>query len=206
MLELWGRTNSINVQKVCWMVAELALPVRRHDAGMAFGVVGEDWYGRLNPNRLVPTIRDGDVVLWESNAIVRYLATRHAAGTWMPADPAARAQAEQWMDWQQTTVMTGLSPLFLGLVRTPPERRDAAVLARAADDVARAMAMLDAHLAGRDYMLGDQPTVADIALGCPAYRWYALPVAHAQLPNLRRWYERLATRPAFAAHVMLPLT
>jgi glutathione S-transferase len=111
-----------------------------------------------------------------------------------------------WMDWQQNTVMTGLSPLFLGLVRTPPERRDETALRAAAATVERALALLDGQLAGRQYLLGDRLTVADIPLGVADYRWYALPVEHMELKNVRSWYERLTSRPAFATHVMIPLS
>ncbi len=134
MLKIWGRKNSINVQKVMWTVAELGLEPERIDAGMAHGLVGEPWYATFNPNRLVPTIDDDGVVLWESNVIVRYLAAKHAPGTLMPTDPVARAKAEMWMDWQQNTIMPGaLTRLFLGLIRTPPDKRDAEALRKAAE-------------------------------------------------------------------------
>jgi glutathione S-transferase len=206
-LKLWGRRNSINVQKVCWMLAELDLEHERIDAGMAHGVVGEDWYARLNPNRLVPTLEDGDTVLWESNAIVRYLAAKYAPGRWMPEDAAGRAGVEQWMDWQQTTLMPGaLSPLFLGLVRVPPDKRNAAELATSAAATEAAMRILDRHLEGRAYMLRDRPTTADIAIGAAVHRWQVLPVARPPLAALWAYYQRLTRRPAFVANVMLPLT
>ena len=205
MLKIFGRTNSINVQKVMWTVAELGLPHQRVDAGMAHGVVNEPWYADLNPNRLVPAIDDDGVVLWESNVIVRYLAARHAAGTLMPADPALRARAEMWMDWQQTS-FPGFGPLFLGLIRTPPEKRDMAVIRAGQESTEGALRLLDKYLANRPWMIADHLTVADIPLGCVAYRWYALPIERPELPNLRAWYQRLTTRPAFAQHVMLPLT
>src|SRR5262245_15362216 len=127
MLKIWGRKNSINVQKVMWAVGELGIHAERIDAGMAHGVVNDPWYATYNPNRLVPTIDDGGVVLWESNVIVRYLAAKHATGGLMPADPAKRATAEMWMDWQQTA-FPGFGPLFLGLIRTEPEKRDMAAI------------------------------------------------------------------------------
>ena len=205
MLKIFGRTNSINVQKVMWTVAELGLPHERVSAGMAHGVVNEPWYADLNPNRLVPAIDDDGVVLWESNVIVRYLAARHATGTLMPSDPAMRARAEMWMDWQQTS-FPGFGPLFLGLIRTPPEKRDMAAIRAGQEGTAAALRLLDKHLANRSHMIADHLTVADIPLGCVAYRWYALPIERPELPNLRAWYERLVKRPAFAQHVMLPLT
>jgi glutathione S-transferase len=172
---------------------------------MAHGVVNEPWYGGLNPNRLVPAIDDDGVVLWESNVIVRYLAAKHAGGTLMPANPAARAQAEMWMDWQQTA-MPGFGPLFMNLIRTPPDKRDVAVIRSGRESTEAALRLLDGWLANRSHMVADHLTVADIPLGCVAYRWYALPIERPELPNLRAWYQRLTARPAFAQHVMLPLT
>lgn len=206
MLKIWGRRNSINVQKVMWTVAELGIPHERVDAGMAHGLVGEPWYGEINPNRLVPTIDDDGVVLWESNVIVRYLAAKHSAGQLMPSDPAARARAEMWMDWQQCTLGPGLGPLFLGLIRTPAEKRDPGAIRKGAETTEAAMRLLDKQLAGRPFVTGDTLSVADIPLGCAAYRWYGLPIERPSLPNLRAWYERLAARPAYKANVMLPLT
>ncbi len=206
MLKIWGRTNSVNVQKVMWTIAELGLDAERIDAGMAHGIVNEPRFAALNPNRTVPVIDDGGVVVWESNAIIRYLAAKYAPGQLIPTDAAARAKAEMWMDWQQTTLMPGMSPLFLGLIRTPPEKRDAKAIADGAKSVTAAMRILDAHLAGQSYVAADHLSVADIPLGCAVYRWYALPTDHADFPNLKAWYDRLATRPGFKAHVMLPLT
>jgi glutathione S-transferase len=206
MLKIWGRRNSINVQKVMWTVAELAIPHERIDAGMAFGLVDAPEYRARNPHGLVPVIEDDGIVVWESNAIVRYLAAKHADGTWMPGSNAGRARAEMWMDWQQTSLMTGLGPVFTGLVRTTPEKRDSAAIETARAKTESAMRALDHHLASRQFMGGTNLTVADLALGPPAYRWYALPIARPELPALRAWYERLAARPAFQQHVMLPLT
>lgn len=206
MLKIWGRANSINVQKVMWTVAELNLEAERLDAGMHHGVVTEPWFATVNPNRLVPAIDDDGFVLWESNAIVRYLAAKHATGSLMPAEPTERATADMWMDWQQTSIMPGLGPVFLGLVRTPAEERDLAAIDAGARLVETGMRILDGHLADRNFMLDDHLTVADIALGCAVYRWYALEIVRADLPNLRAWCDRLIDRPGFAEHVMLPLT
>ena len=129
MLTIWGRTNSINVQKVLWTCAELGLPFQRHDAGGAFGGTSTEAYRAMNPNGLVPTIEDDGFVLWESNVIVRYLATKHRAEALYPAELRARFDVERWMEWQTTTLWTALRPVFFGLIRTPPEQRDAAALA-----------------------------------------------------------------------------
>jgi glutathione S-transferase len=205
-LTIWGRPNSINVQKVMWAVGELGVAHERVDAGMAHGIVGEAWYAERNPNRLVPMIEDAGLVLWESNVIVRYLAAKHATGTLMPGTPAGRAEAEMWMDWQQTTLMTGLSPLFTTLIRTPAAQRDPKVIEAGIAASETTFRMLDRHLADRQHMVGAAFTVADIPVGAATYRWYALPIDRPELPHLRAWYERLAGRPAYQRHVMLPLT
>lgn len=146
MLKIWGRSNSINVQKVLWCCDELGAPFERVDAGGAFGITREPEYLALNPNGLVPTISDGDLVLWESNAIVRYLAARHGMGTLCPEDLAQRADADRWMDWQLGTLWANFRPAFIGLVRTPPENRDRASIATAVGNTAESLAILDAHL------------------------------------------------------------
>ena len=206
MLKIWGRRNSINVQKVMWCVHELGLAHERTDAGMAFGGNDQDWYLAMNPNGLVPTIDDDGVVLWESNTIVRYLAACHDAGGLSPEVPAARAQAEKWMDWQLGTVQPSLYPVFWGLVRAAPEHRDMATIEAAVERTGKLLGILDEQLDGRDYILGSALTVADIALGCVAHRWYAMDLAHPAHPHLRAWYARLRERPAFRENVMIPLS
>ena len=124
MLKIWGRPNSINVQKVMWFANELGLQYEHEIAGMAHGKVGEPWYRDMNPNGLVPTIDDDGVVLWESNVIVRYLAAKHAMGTLIPEAVADRAEAEMWMDWQQTVLLPGITPVFWNLIRTPVDKRN----------------------------------------------------------------------------------
>jgi len=206
MLKIWGRTNSINVMKVLWCADELGLDYERVDAGMTFGVVGEDWYGAMNPNRRVPTIDDDGVVLWESNTIVRYLAAKHAsAGLW-PSDAATRAVGEKWMDWQLSTLMEDMTYLFWGLVRKAPDKQDPDRQNQAAQSTGAIWAMLDAALAERDYVAGERLTVGDIPVGCFVWRWSNLPIERPALPNLEAWHERLKARPAFQKNVMLALT
>ena len=214
MLKIWGRTNSINVQKVMWTVAELGLAHERIDAGLAHGVVNESWYRALNPNGRVPTIDDDGFILWESNTVTRYLAAKHALthatthpeGTLMPADLQVRADAERWMDWATTTMAPVMTPLFWGLIRTPAEKRDPAAIESLRLEMEGVMRILDARLATRAYVAGDALTVGDIPVGCFTYRWYALPIEHSEHPHLARWYQSLTERPAFRQHVMLPLT
>ena len=201
MLKVWGRNNSSNVQKVMWAIGELALPHTRVDIGGAFGMNKEPPYLALNPNGLVPTIEDGDLVLWESNAIVRYLAETHGAGTLQPADPKARARANQWMDWQLTVVAPAITPAFWGLVRMPAEQRDQAAIAASQHKTTDAMRILDAQLGRTAYVAGDAFSIGDIPVGVMTYRYWQLVPEHPQLPDLARWYEALEARPAFRQHV-----
>jgi glutathione S-transferase len=205
MLVIWGRNNSVNVQKVLWCCEEMALAYRRIDAGGAFGIVDTPEYRRRNPNGLVPTIDDDGFILWESHAIVRYLASSRDAAFW-PADRRTRAQADQWMDWSQTTFWPTLRPLFMGLVRTAPEQRDARAIEASRSRTAEALAMLDAHLASRQFLAGDGFTAGDIALGCGIWRWMALPIDRPDLPNVQRWFATLCPRPAYRKIVMQPLS
>jgi len=206
MLKIWGRTNSINVMKVLWCADELGLDYERVDAGLQYGVVGEPFYGELNPNRLVPSIEDDGVVLWESNVIVRYLAAKHARGTLWPEDAAERARAEQWMDWQQTTMHPQLTPLFWQLVRTPPAERDPEKIATTASRARELWKIVDTQLEGSEYLNGSSFTMADIPLGCAVWRYYSLDVERPKLVNVEAWHERLKQRAAFQSRVMLPLT
>ena len=206
MLKLWGRVNSINVQKVLWALDELKVPFERVDAGMAFGVVNESFYKQMNPNSRVPTIEDDGFVLWESNAIVRYLAAKYGAGTLSPSDLRERADAERWMDWASIHVSTAMGPAFMGLIRTPAEKRNMAQIAAAAEATAEQFKVLEQSLEGRDYVAGPRFTMGDIAVGVNVYRWYALDVKRPHLARIESYHERLKQRPAFKKHVMKPLT
>lgn len=206
MLRIWGRGNSINVQKVLWCCEELNIPYQRVDLGGPFGGNREPEYLRLNPNGLVPTISDDGFVLWESNAIVRYLAYKHGMGSLCPEGLAHRADADRWMDWQMGTLWASLRPAFIGLVRTPREGRDRAAITAAISKTAENLAILDAHLAGRDYVAGPAFTMADIPLGVTAYRWFGLDIERPPMDDLEAWYERLCARAPYRANVMLPLS
>jgi glutathione S-transferase len=206
MLKLWGRINSINVQKVLWALGELKLPCERIDAGMQFGVVNEPFYRKMNPNGRVPTIADDGLVLWESNAIVRYLAAKHGAGSLWPNDLGQRADADRWMDWATTSVAPAITPVFWGLIRTPPEKRNMAAITADADKTAQAFEVLEQGLEGRDYVAGKSFTMGDIPLGTFVYRWYALEVKRPALKNVEAYYQRLQQRPAYQLHVMTPLS
>jgi glutathione S-transferase len=208
MLKIWGRINSINVQKVLWACEELGIPYERIDAGMQFGVVNTPEYKKhLNPNALVPAIDDDGFVLWESNAIVRYLAAKHGAGTLWHDDLQLRASADRWMDWQQTALWgRGLRDVFWTLIRTPAEKRDLkahqAALARTTDNVQ----ILESALAGGDYVCGETFGMADIPVGCAIHRWFGVPIERPATPRLEAYYRRLSARPAYRKIVLHPLS
>lgn len=205
-LHLWGRLSSINVRKVVWTLQHLGLPFVRTDAGMAFGVVNTPAYRALNPNALVPTLQDGDLVLWESNAIVRYLCARYGENTGLcPADLAHRADADRWMDWQQTTLNRASGPAFVQWVRTPAAQRQAAVIAQSVADTEPLFTRLDAHLAQRPFMAGEHLTMADIPLLCEVHRWVNLPQPRPDWPHLMRWYAGLLALPASRGVLDQPL-
>jgi len=205
MLKLWGRSNSINVHKALWCLDEVGVEYERIDAGMAYGVVDTANYLALNPNGRVPTLQDGDLTLWESNVIVRYLAGRYGAGTLSPADHARRAIADQWMDWQQTTLHADITFVFWGQIRNRRENQDPERVAAASRSLARLWSHLDAHLDGRDFVAGDTLSMGDIPIGCAMWRWWNLDLEKPDLPNLYAWHERLQAREGFKRWVMLPL-
>lgn len=205
MLKIWGRTTSSNVQKVLWLADELALPYERVDIGGEFGGNREPAYLALNPNGLVPTVEDDGLVLWESNSILRYLAGKHSPGGLTPATPGGRALIERWMDWQLASLNPPMSTIFLGLVRTPPEKRDMAAIEAARQKASPLWDILDRHLAGRDYIGGKDLTIADICVGIYVWRWFTLPLERPHQPNLRAWLDRLLQRPPYQRHVAVTL-
>lgn len=206
MLKIWGRANSINVQKVLWCCGELGLQYDRIDAGNEFGITKTPAYRALNPNAFVPTIEDGDFRLWESNVIVRYLAHKDEHRRLMPADDQTRFDAERWMDWQATVFWPALRPLFIELIRTPGAKRDFSVISRAENLSLAAAQILDAHLSNRPFLAGGSFSMGDIPAATTVHRWYALDIQHPDLPNLYRWYQLMKERQFFRAIVMTPLS
>jgi glutathione S-transferase len=205
MITLWGRRNSINVQKALWCIEELGLPYERIDAGRGYGVTDTPEYGRMNPNRLVPTMADDGFVLWESNVIVRYLCAKHSQGNLSPADPRARAEADRWMDWQAIEFTPAFGPVFHGLVRTPGSRPREEIAAAIAKSETFA-AILDEQLANRRYVAGDAFTMGDIPAGAAAFRWLNLPIERQPRPNIERYLRDILARPAAERVLLLPLT
>jgi len=205
MLKIIGRDTSSNVQKVLWTCGELDLPFERQNLGGPFGGNDTPEYKALNPNGRVPTIVDGDFVLWESNSCSRYLAAKHGYGTMYPEDPQVRGNGERWMDWQLTTMSPTLVPVFWGMVRTAPEDRDMNAIEKARKELSANIAIVDRYLEKSEYISGDHFNVTDIPLGIAAYRWFAMEIEREDYPNFERWYDLLAKRKPFQEHIMNPL-
>jgi glutathione S-transferase len=202
MLRIWGRKNSANVQKVMWGIGELALAHERIDIAGAFGKNREPAYLALNPNGLVPTLEDGDLLVWEANTILRYLAGLHGKGTLEPADPKARARASQWMDWQLSVLGPAIHETFWGLVRTPPEKRNLPAIEASKAKTTAAIKILDAQLAKTAYVAGDAFSMGDIPVGIFGYRFHELVPERPALLNFERWYAAISARAAFRDHIL----
>jgi glutathione S-transferase len=207
-LKIWGRVNSVNVQKVLWCLRELDLAYERIDAGMQFGRNDEPGYLAMNPNGRVPTLVDGDFVLWESNSIMRYLALAYGGGSELyPEAPRRRAGVDRWLDWTLSTLQPVDRPVFWALVRTPAERRDMVAIQKDADAEAVQWRIVDAQLATRRFIEGEHFTLADIALGAFARRWLGVEgISKPALPHLERWFAQFAGRAGFQQFVAPPLS
>lgn len=206
MLKIWGRQNSNNVRKVLWCAEEAGVAYQSINAGGAFGLVSDAEYLAKNPNGLIPMIEDDDLVLWESNAIVRYLAARYAPGSLYLESAVQRAQSEQWMDWVSSCLIDPFSDVFVGTVRTAPEQRDQRLMGEALERCVELLAIPEKVLANRPYLSGETFAMGDIPLGCLAYAWFEMPIVRPELPHLAAWYQRLRDRPAYRRGVMTPLT
>jgi len=207
-LTIWGRPNSVNVQKVLWCLRELDLPFARIDAGMQFGRTGEPDYLAMNPNGRIPTLVDGDYVLWESNSIMRYLCMAYGETSPIyPQDAKRRAGVDRWLDWTLSTLQPVERPVFWALVRTPAAQRDMIAIQRDADVAAEAWRIVDRQLAARRYLEGDQFTLADVAIAAFARRWFGVEgIIRPELPELDRWYAQVADRPGFVQFVAPPMS
>jgi len=204
-IKLWGQPKSINVQKALWALEELGLPYERIDAGGAFGKNKDADYLSLNPNGLIPTLQDDGAPVWESNAVVRYLFNRYGKAPLQPADPVARAHADQWTDWKSSTFWPPTRVLLVQLVRTPEEKRDAAAIKTAQEQAQAAAKILDGQLAKTPYVAGEHFTWGDIAVGAAAQRYVNLPIERPALKNLDAWYARIRERAGFKKWLDLPL-
>jgi len=203
-LEVWGRRSAYNVQKVLWVVGELGLAHTHVDAGGAAGGLDAPRFRALNPHGRVPVLVDGAATVWESNSVVRYLAARHGAGSLWPEDPAERSLADRWMDWELATLQPDFMHLFWGFYRTPAADRNPRAIEAARARCADRYRRLDDQLASRAFLAGDAFTMGDIPAGTSLFRYFEMGLEKPELPNLRRWYGRLAERPAYREHVMRP--
>ena len=206
MIKVWGRTDSSNVQKVLWCCGELGIEFDRQDWGGKFGGNKDQDYLAMNPNGLVPTLKDAEFVLWESNSIMRYLNAKYGQGRLMPARPEEMANANRWMDWQLSTFNSAIVPLFWGLIRTPEEKRDAKGIQAALEKTSRAWEIVERQLAKTAYLGGGEFSLGDIPLGVWAYRWFNLPIERPTFPKINNWYERLKQRKPYQTHIMIPMT
>lgn len=203
MLRIWGRRSALNVQKVLWCAGELRLPHERIDAGQHFGVVNEPAYRALNPNGRIPTMEEDGLVLWESNAIVRYLSAKHGAGVLCPGDLRVHAEADKWMDWQAGTLyLPTFRRYYLTVGRTPPEQQDRNELAELHCAVTALFSILDAHLAKQPYVAGQKFTMGDIPVGTTLDKWMRMPIERPPMEHLEAYYRRLSDRPAYREHVL----
>jgi glutathione S-transferase len=207
-ITIWGRVNSVNVQKVLWCLRELDLGYERIDAGMAFGKNNEPEYLAMNPNARVPTLVDDDFVLWESNSIMRYLALAYRPqSTLYPQTPKARAGVDRWLDWTLSTLQPVDRPVFWALVRTPVEQRDMTAIQKDADAEAAQWRIVDSQLATRRFIEGDDFTIADIALGAYARRWFGVEgISKPKFVHLERWFAQFESRPGFVQFIAPPMS
>jgi glutathione S-transferase len=197
-ITVWGRDTSSNVQKVRWALSELGLAHEHIQLGGKYGGNRAPEYLALNPNGLVPTLRDGDLVLWESHAIVRYLTGRYGSGRLWPVDPIARAECDRWTDWTATTFQPAWSDVFWRFYRTAPEKRDATAIAKCVEATEACFAIMDAQLGRTRFLAGDSLTYAELVTGIPMYRWTTMGLENLRtFANVKRWHEELRSRPGY---------
>ena len=202
MLQVLGRSTSINVRKVLWLCAELDLPIAHEEWSGGDRSNRSEEFKQWNPNGLVPVIKDGDFVLWESNAICRYLAAQHGRQDLLPIDLRQRAVVEQWMDWQTTQLNNSWRYAFFALVRKAPTHTDAQAIEASIADWTGHMRILEAQLQRTGaYVVGAEFTLADLVLGLSTHRWFMTPMERPQLPAVSEFYERLSMRPPFMTYV-----
>ena len=207
MVRILGRANSINVQKVMWLIGELELNHERIDIGLQYGGNDTEEYLTKNPNGLVPTIEDGENIVWESHSIIRYLAEKFAADTpWWPSDIVSRGHAGQWMDWYASRLNAPMTTIFWNVIRHPPEKRNPDAVTAATTEAAKLWAILNEELSKKDFVGGATPSISDIPVGCAIHRWSAMDFDKPSFTNVDAWYARLSSRSPYQTHVMLPLS
>lgn len=206
MLTIWGRKNSTNVKKVLWLLDELGETYQQINAGGVFGKVNDTLYLSLNPNGLVPCLQEDNFILWESNAILRYLAERSGNVQFWPVDLHTRAQGDKWLDWVSNTLSIPMRQVFINLIRTPENKRDMDAVNDGIITFETNWTLVDKVLEKQKWLSGDHFGIADIPMGCYAYNWFEMPIEHLSHPHLERWYQQLQQRLAFNKQVMTPLS
>lgn len=208
MITIWGRKTSANVQAAMWAAAEIGVPVERIDHGGPFGGNDDPEFRAMSPTGLIPAMRDGELTLFESPAILRYLAAAYGDEAFWPPAPATRAALDQWAEWGKSALATQvINGVFVLTYRVPPSRQDPAAIEAALKAACASARIADARLAASDgpWLAGETFTFADVMLGHSLYRWYGMPIERpADTPHLDAYYTRLCERPAFAEHVMIP--
>lgn len=205
MLKIWGRKSSSNVQALMWCVGELGLPYERIDAGFIYGLVDTPEYLAMNPNGTLPTLQDGDdPPLWETGAILRYLANIYASADFWPLDRIARADVDRWAEWSKLNVALNFTaPVFWRVVRTPQSDRDLPAIRTALDRLRRYLDVAEVQLAKFTHLAGNHFTLADIQFGHCLFRYFDIDIERGHRPHLDRYYGALMTRAAFREHVMV---
>ena len=203
MICLWGRRTSINVQRVMWVLAELQLDYERRDIGGSFGGLNDEAYIALNPHRKIPTLVDDSVILWESNAIIRYLADAYGKEKIFGATPAARGMSDMWMEWYQNSVYFSFQTIFHQTVRLPEKERDPDILARAQKVVSKEFAHFESRLKSSDFAGGSELTLGDVPMAACLYRYYTMDIQRPEHTLIARYYERLTQRATYRDNVMI---
>jgi len=204
MMTIWGRSSSFNLQKVMWLVGELGIKHRHIQAGGQFGGLDSEEFRAMNPVGRIPVINDNGTVVWESHAILRYLAACYGKGKFWSEDPGERSQADRWMDWSQTLLQPDfLTGVFWSFYRTPEPLRDWPAIHNNVARCARHFQLLDQVLADRKFLCGHALTLADIPAGTGLYRYFELEIERPSVPNVEAWYRRLQERPAYREWVMV---
>jgi glutathione S-transferase len=206
MLTVWGRKSSSNVQALMWCIGELNLPFERIDAGFTYEVVDTDEYLAMNPNGTVPTIQDdSNPPLWETGAILRYLASEYAPESFWPANNLSRAEVDRWSEWSKVNIALNFTgPIFWRVARTPLSRRDPEAIRRALKVLDKYLAIADKQLSRFEYIAADHLTLADMQFGHCLYRYFDIDIDRKDWRQLRRYYNMLAERPAFKEHIVTP--
>ena len=205
MITVWGRVSSSNVQATLWCLTELELKFERIDAGFIYGVTDTPAYLEMNPNGFVPTLVDGEnPPLFETGAILRYLATAYGRDPFWPTDLVARTQIDKWAEWAKINIaLKFTAPVFWQVIRTAPSRQDPKVLAANLETLTRLLAIADTRLENNAFIAGPDFTLADIQMGHCLYRYFDIDIPRRGFPHLQAYYERLCARPAFRRHVMV---